>query len=193
MTLQELEIDPLTLRKTGFTALEEHAMATRISPLVGPPRGGVYGFKIPEILKERCRPVWACYLNDELNTVGYKLHSQQQVWRDLHQAVRVIAFDGKSMYDQFPLAPDIRNFFAFRLRDGTPACLSQLPMGFSPACEIAQLCAIILASFECHHPQFTVRPLVHIDNFAFIIIPTESSWSQKELEEFSTALISGAP
>jgi hypothetical protein len=190
MSLEDLEIDPLTLRQTGFTALEEHAMARNISPLVGPPRGGVYGFKIPEILKERCRPVWACYLNDNLDTVGYKLQSQQRIWRDLHGAIRVIAFDGKSMYDQFPLSQEVKNFFAFRLRDGTPACLSQLPMGFGPACEIAQLCALILASFDCHHPHFSLRPLVHIDNFAFIITPTSLSWTPQELEEFSSTIIS---
>jgi hypothetical protein len=77
-------------------------MARNISPLIGKPLGGVYGFKMPELLKERCRPVWACYRNDDIEVEGYKLHSQSQTWRLLHQAVRVIQFDGKSTYDQFP-------------------------------------------------------------------------------------------
>jgi hypothetical protein len=82
-TLEQLEVDFLKLQKTGFTAEEEQAMMANISPLIGTPRGSVYGFKIPELLKERCRPVWACHINDDMSTEGYSLHTQPQIWRSL--------------------------------------------------------------------------------------------------------------
>jgi hypothetical protein len=188
-TLQELEIDPLGLRKTSFTADEEQLMARNICPLIGPPRGGVYGFKVPELLKERCRPVWSCYINEDIDATGYQLHSQNQIWRLLHEAVRVVQFDGKSMYDQFELEGMVRNFFSFRIRDGSPACLTHLPMGFCQACEIAQLLSLILASFTTSGDKFKCQPIVHIDNFAFLIIPIASTWTTTELEEYTAAVI----
>ena len=187
--LENLVIDPLTLKRTGFTALEEQAMAKNLSPLTGTAYGSVYGFKIPELLKARCRPVWACYINDAIETKGYKLHSQHEIWRELMDAARIITFDGKSMYDQFALENNVNQFFAFRLRDGSPASLAKLPMGFGPACEIAQLCALILASFGTDSTLFTVTPIVHIDNFAFVIKPRTSCWHQEDLEQFTTKVI----
>jgi hypothetical protein len=188
-TLEQLEVDFLKLQKTGFTAEEEQAMMANISPLIGTPRGSVYGFKIPELLKERCRPVWACHINDDMSTEGYSLHTQPQIWRLMQDATRVVMFDGKSMYDQFPLEGETRNFFAFRLRDGTPANLSNLPMGFGPACEIAQLMSLILASFELENNDFRCVPVIHIDNFAFLIIPRTAVVSGAALEIFTSAVI----
>ena len=192
---EEIVIDPISLRKTSLTAEEEHQLSHNFCVLNGPPRGSTYGFKVPELLKGVCRPVWACHINDWITTEGYTLATQEEVWRTLHSAVRVIQFDGRSMYDQFALEESIRPLFSFRLRCGDLATLRNMPMGFAPACRAAQLVARHLAHFptEGCTPGFDLWIIIHIDNFAFVISRAKDSPTGAQnaaaLEQFTTDVI----
>ncbi len=73
-----------------------------------------------------------------------------------------IQFDASSFYDQFELAPGVSRYFAFRVSGGA-RCYSRLPMGFRPACSIAQATMEVLADVGVEG----VTAIVYIDNVLF--------------------------
>lgn len=72
-------------------------------------------------------------------------------------------FDASSFYDQFRLAPGVSAFFAFRGRDGIFRRYTRLPMGFRPACSVAQAVMAFLAEVGVEG----VVAMVYIDNVLF--------------------------
>ena len=165
-------------KQSGFSAEDERLMSG--SKFSSTPRSliqaWVYGFKITEAAKERCRPVWNTYLNQKLSRESlphYHLPSLNDVWEAIGQRCNqpdtiFIQFDVASMYDHFPLAPEVRNYFGFVARDGTCQTLSVLPMGFSLACAIAQSTTWRLLDFARHS-----KAISYIDNVAFMGSPAQ--------------------
>ena len=78
-------------------------------------------------------------------------------------------FDAKAFYDQFLLDKEIRPYFGFGVKQLVSSCL---PMGFRPACFVAQATAEALLSFDM---EGDVDSCCYIDNFYF------SSNSKKDL------------
>jgi hypothetical protein len=73
-----------------------------------------------------------------------------------------VQFDAASFYDQFALADGVSRFFCFRL-PGRAARYTRLPMGFRPACSIAQAAMEVLADVGVAG----VTAVVYIDNVLF--------------------------
>ena len=165
-------------KQTGFSAEDERLMSgTKFSPT---PRhlikAWVYGFKVSEAAKERCRPVWNTYINQKLNRAclpHYHLPSLNDVWETIgrtrhHPNTIFVQFDVSSMYDHFPLAPEVQQYFGFVARDGSCQTLTVLPMGFTLACAIAQSTTWRLLDFERRSTAIS-----YIDNVAFMGSPEQ--------------------
>lgn len=128
------------------------------------PRCSVRSFFVVEWAKRRRRPIFWPDLNEAIlrSHLGINYIPLKKVVRD--NGLRggwSVQFDFKAWYDQLPLHHEIRKYFAF---DGE-RCLTTLPMGFRPACEVAQAISLALADHDL--PKGVVVD-VYIDNVRFI-------------------------
>jgi hypothetical protein len=73
-----------------------------------------------------------------------------------------LQFDAASFYDQFALSPDVSEYFCFK-SGGQSWRYTALPMGFRPACSVAQAAMMTLA--DVNVPG--VSTFVYIDNVLF--------------------------
>ena len=183
------------LPPTGLSANDERVLADRFTLLeaVGmPPKCTAFGFKVPELHKKRCRAVWACHLNDILPAPpSYNTRTPSEVWEIMAKTDRFVQFDIKAYYDQFKLDNAVKPFFAFRTREGKPACLANLPTGVSFACATAQAVSWVLTDFDMAYQRDEgtyVTPIVHIDNFGFAF-KKGASTSQEEFDKFTCRVI----
>ena len=89
------------------------------------PSWGVFGFKVAEPKKARCRAIFACDLNKVwLKAPRYTLKGKEGVRKCCYRKGRDflwVQFDFVSFYDHFVLDPGVRKFFwsAGSRRDGT--------------------------------------------------------------------------
>ena len=120
-------------------------------------------FAVPELLKNRRRPITEALLNDLMvksDLAGIKLPQAADVRRMIGSAKYVVMLDAAAFYDQFRLHPDVALFFGCRRHSFVQ---QTLPMGFRPSADIAHLAAEALLDFD--HP--TVQTIAYIDNFVF--------------------------
>lgn len=128
------------------------------------PRCSVKSFFVVEHKKRRRRPIfWP-----DINKCIYKKHlnpSRIPLKREVRcnglKGEWSLQYDFIGWYDQLPLHKLISRYFAF---DGK-RCLATLPMGFRPACEVAQSISLALADFNL--PE-GVSVDVYIDNIRFV-------------------------
>lgn len=128
------------------------------------PRTSVKSFFVVEWAKRRRRPIFWPDINEAIDKamLGRNLIPlRSEIRKNGLKGLWSVQFDFKAWYDQLPLAEKIQKFFAF---DGKH-CLTTLPMGFRPACEVAQAISLALVDFEL--PQ-GVSVDVYIDNVRFI-------------------------
>lgn len=128
------------------------------------PRCSVRSFFVVEWGKRRRRPIfWP-----DLNAIIRRYHLSKSTI-PLKRTVRrngltgqwSLQYDFIGWYDQLPLHKLISKYFAV---DGK-MCLSTLPMGFRPACEVAQTISEVLAD---HDLPAGVTADVYIDNVRFV-------------------------
>ena len=147
------------LRKEHLRILHKSKKLVRVSP-----RCSVRSFFVVEWAKRRLRPIFWPDLNE---LIGRELLGDARI--PLKAVVRrngtrgewSVQFDFKGWYDQLPLHKDISVLFGL----DTERCLSTLPMGFRPACEVAQAISLALADHDL--PQ-GVNVDVYIDNVRFV-------------------------
>lgn len=128
------------------------------------PRSAMRTFFIIEWAKKRRRPICWPDINQaiEKSNLGKSLIPlKSTVRKNGMKGKWSVQFDFKAWYDQLPLDEKVRRFFAF---DGKH-CLTTLPMGFRPACEVAQAISLALVDFEL--PE-GVSVDVYIDNVRFV-------------------------
>ncbi|PHR97879.1 MAG: hypothetical protein COA68_12070 [Oceanobacter sp.] len=127
-------------------------------------RGLANVFSVVELAKQRRRHILEPILNDALvveDFAGISLPTPQSVRAGLRRYSA--QFDASSFYDQFELSPEVAAFFAFRVRPGVFRRYTRLPMGFRPACSIAQAIMELLADVDVAG----VQAFVYIDNVLF--------------------------
>ena len=168
------------IRNTSLSKDDERSLGRKVNVIENHLiKAGVYGFKVIEYDKERCRPVWACDINEEefSNFSGGKilLHKHSEIAEELQRTTLFIQVDGKSMYDQFQLSQGVQAFFGFKTHDGTSAALATLPAGFQYAPGAAQSTSDILAFDSTRYEKMTCRSLTHLDNFGFSFVQKEST------------------
>lgn len=127
--------------------------AGKIEPCTEPIQSFVNGFKVAEVENERWRPIFEPVLNASLHRealIPQRYPSRlQRRWHDVG-ATHVIELDMKSYFDQFPLHPSVRRFFALRTRNRVPGQeatlwqLTRMPMGASFAPGVAQTATAII-------------------------------------------------
>jgi hypothetical protein len=162
--------DEICIRTTSLSKQDELSLGCKVASISSAPRAGVFGFKVAEVEKRRCRPVWACDINDYNFTPKpppIKLHSSQEIANIMAEAEVFIGVDGKSMYDQFPLPPGTREFYVFRTHSNELAALATLPAGFKYAPGIAQCTSEILGFTEETFEDMICHLIIHLDNFGF--------------------------
>lgn len=128
------------------------------------PRCSLRSFFVVEWAKRRRRPIFWPDINEAIlkAMLGVnRIPLRGAVRKNGLQGRWSVQFDFKAWYDQLPLAEKIQMYFAF---DGKH-CLTTLPMGFRPACEVAQAISLALVDFEM--PE-GVTVDVYIDNVRFI-------------------------
>lgn len=119
-------------------------------------------FTVFEAAKHRRRLIVEPMLNDVIydSDVGRVVLPRNALIRRMANRRYFAQFDAKSYYDQFELAPEIRKYFGMGGRGLASACL---PMGFRPACFVAQATSEALLSFD----MVGVEACCYIDNFFF--------------------------
>jgi len=117
----------------------------------------IYTFKVPEPHKQRCRVVHACKINDITTNKppSYRLKTFDEVNLILSRAALVVQFDAVSMYNQFKLSAAVGRYFAFKTRDGQFACLTEMPMGYTNACGVAQSLSLLITDAEGNESEST--------------------------------------
>jgi hypothetical protein len=128
------------------------------------PRCSLRSFYVVEWAKNRRRPIFWPDINEAIDKamLGVNLIPLKgTVRKNGLNGEWSVQFDVKAWYDQLPLAEKIQRYFAF---DGKH-CLTTLPMGFRPACEVAQAISLALVDFEL--PK-GVSVDVYIDNVRFV-------------------------
>ena len=155
------------LKKTSFRKEEINKMEGRkIERTNIKPRCGVFGFKIVEAQKSRCRAIFDCDINKFIEKMQeYNLKNKERIRRELNEKdIIFIQFDFISFYDQFLLGEEVRAFFCFLGHDGELYSLRLLPMGLRLAVAAAQATMWQLLNFKrSQHVQVTTC----IDNVAF--------------------------
>ena len=153
---------------TGLSREDERLLADRYEVLTEPPLATTYGFKVAEIEKNRCRPVWSCSLNDEefpTPPPRLTLHAYCDIMKIMDSCTHFLQLDGKSMYDQFPLHPKIQRYYAFKMHNNTTVALNRSPMGFKYSHGIAQLTSETLAYDTPTASPLEEHNIIHLDNF----------------------------
>ena len=186
--------EEITIRSTSLSKDDERCLGTKVAAAPINPKAGVFGFKVVEVEKERCRPVWACDINDyefPCAPPPIKLHTSSHIASIMAAAEVFLAVDGKSMYDQFPLPVATRAYYVFRTHDQSLASLATLPAGFKHAPGIAQCTSEILGFSTIELNFVTCYIIIHLDNFGFAFTrrpgaTDEQMWSDicKRLGEF---------
>lgn len=128
------------------------------------PRCSVRSFFVVEWNKKRRRPIFWPDLNEVIKKEHMgdaRIPLKRSVRRNGLSGSWSIQFDFKAWYDQLPMHHRISKYFAF---DGKH-CLRTLPMGFRPACEVAQSISLALADFNLPDG---VSVDVYIDNVRFV-------------------------
>ena len=128
------------------------------------PRCSVRSFFVVEWGKKRRRPIFWPDLNEAIkkehldkSTIPLK----REVRRNGTTGNWSLQYDFIGWYDQLPLHQDISKFFAV----DSKRCLTTLPMGFRPACEVAQTISESLANYAL--PE-GVSVDIYIDNIRFV-------------------------
>ena len=113
--------------------------------------GSVNYFPTDEQEKERRRVLGEPLWNDIIGREHLKRFSQSSSTKIRNEVLRckyTIQYDMASWYDQIKfLSPKVRVFFCLMMENRWH-CLKQLPMGFRPACQIAQSITWMLCAFE---------------------------------------------
>jgi len=126
-------------------------------------RGGARSFCVYEAEKSRRRPIWEPYLNDAFTSVPtvefLRAHERREIIGRYNFG---LLYDFASFYDQMSLHERVRDFHAGRLASGEYVRPTTLPMGFRPACAVAQ--AICWAIVEGVANSTGCRLLTYIDN-----------------------------
>lgn len=120
---------------------------------------GANVFTVLEWAKQRRRLIIEPLLNDVITASDFdqiRLPTSACI-RQMANLPFFVQFDAKAFYDQLPLAKGVRQFFGV----GDNIVSSCLPMGFRPACCVAQRVAETLLDFESHG----VMKTAYIDNF----------------------------
>jgi hypothetical protein len=160
------------LQTTALSRDDLRMLADRYSILKRPPKASTFGFKVAEIEKERCRPVWACAINDAEfpeKPPEITLHPYAKIMQSMNRADYFCQVDGKSMFDQFFIDnEDIRSYFSFLVGDSVVA-LNRIPMGFKYAPGVAQITSEVMS----YDPPNEEEPMhceciVHLDNLGFV-------------------------
>lgn len=128
------------------------------------PRNSVRSFFVVEWHKKRRRPIFWPDINEAIgkkDLAPSTIPLKKTIRRNCLSGQWAVQFDFVGWYDQLPLHRDISKYFAF---DGK-YCLRTLPMGFRPACEVAQAISLALADFSL--PE-GVSVDVYIDNIRFV-------------------------
>ncbi len=135
-------------------------------------RFGSNAFFVIEALKARRRAILEPLLNDLLTKADmtkFSLPQRSEIRQLLSSHQFYTSYDASAYYDQFPLSAAVSSFFA--VVRGTRAYRQvTLPMGFKPACELAQNCSLGLLDFP--HPEGCTSR-AYIDNFLFFATTLE--------------------
>ena len=158
---------PRTARHIGLSPTDVEIMTTlgRYADIEeAQVRGLANVFSVAEIAKSRRRHILEPILNDVLAPGDFatiSLPTPQSVRAGLRRFSA--QFDASSFYDQFELSAEVASFFAFQVRPGVYRRYTRLPMGFRPACSIAQAVMELLADVGVTG----VQAFVYIDNVLF--------------------------
>lgn len=135
-------------------------------------RFGSNAFFVVEALKARRRAILEPLLNDLLTKADmskFSLPQRSEIRQLLASHSFYTSYDASAYYDQFPLSAAVSSFFAV-VRGSHSFRQMTLPMGFKPACEIAQCTSMALLDFP--HPQGSTSR-AYIDNFLFFATTLE--------------------
>jgi len=120
-------------------------------------------FTVPEVAKARRRHILEPLLNDSMTAADFDDVSLPTFSSIRHSIGEyALQFDAAAFYDQFPLSPSVSSFFSFVTPSGSWR-YTRLPMGFRPACFIAQTAMEVLADVDVPG----VKVFVYIDNVLF--------------------------
>jgi len=153
-------------RPASITAADEEVMRA-IQRYEAIERADVSGwanvFSVVELAKHRRRHILEPLLNDVLLAADFD-PVLLPTFRTIRQGLgrHAVQFDAAAFYDQFPLSPEVSAFFSLSTSTGTWR-FARLPMGFRPACSIAQEAMQVLAAVNV--PGVTA--FVYIDNVLF--------------------------
>jgi hypothetical protein len=89
-------------------------------------------------------------LNDRMtkaDLAGIRLPTAAVI-RAMAQKKFFVMLDAAAFFDQLGLSPTVRQFFRSLLSDGTIVESNVIPMGFKPACDVAQAVSLALLDFE---------------------------------------------
>lgn len=128
------------------------------------PRCSVRSFFVVEWGKKRRRPIFWPDLNEAIkkdNLDKSTIPLKRDVRKNGTNGNWSLQYDFVGWYDQLPLHKEISKFFAI----DSKRCLQTLPMGFRPACEVAQTISESLANYNL--PE-GVSVDIYIDNIRFV-------------------------
>ena len=152
----------------------------------------VYTFKVPEPHKKRCRVVHACKINDisDNKPPSYKLKAFDEVNLILSRAALVVQFDAVSMYNQFKLSTEVGKYFAFKTREGQFACLTEMPMGYTNACGVAQSLSLLITDANGNSTIWIrIDVIVHLDNYLYAFSYTTSPPTQEAQQNLQAVVV----
>ena len=160
-----------TIKAPALTKKEiESLVGGKVERAKNLPSFGVFGFKVAEPHKSRCRCIFDCGVNAIFpKTPEYRLKTKHEVRKVCFRKGKnfvFIQFDFVSFYDQIVLAYEIRKYFGFRDHTFVDCFywLRLLPMGFRLAVAAAQSIMWLFLNF---HRNMEVGIATCIDNVAF--------------------------
>lgn len=168
--IKDSGLEPSPLRKTSLSAKElDMMLGGKLEGAAKNPVWGVFGFKVAEPAKGRCRAIFDCDLNLVFKTtLAYCLKNKDQIRSCCHNGgddeFVFLQFDFKSFYDQFVLWLRVRRFFGLLGHDEMVYWLRLLPMGFRLAVAAAQATMWMFLNFP---KSEKVNVATCIDNVCF--------------------------
>jgi hypothetical protein len=126
---------------------------------------GANVFTVIEAAKRRRRLIIEPLLNDVIYPTDFDsiaLPRSEKI-RKMANMPFFVQFDAKAFYDQIPLHEALRGYFG--VGGGAVSC--SLPMGFRPACSVAQRIAEALLDFDVGGRRWAILKEAYIDNFFF--------------------------
>ena len=128
--------------------------------------GGARAFPTPEWEKERRRALWESFINDRITAVPtVRFRSKEEQHRILSKARWAALYDFAAYYDQIQMEQSVRRFHGTQWK-GKWLQPTVLPMGFRPACAIAQ--ALTWAIVEDLTVGTSCSIISYIDNVAIV-------------------------